>query len=186
MGLEPFLLTSTMQSILGQRLIRTTCPSCGEPYLPTDDELEDFGVSRDELSEDNKFLMGAGCDECSHSGYKGRLGIFEHLNFNEEICDLVLDRATTDLIHAKAVQNGMATMRQDGWRKICAGITSFSEVAKQTPRENQEQIRMEMQYAVNEEAEVSQAPAAHVEEEAYGQSGGLAAPWEKEMAAKLK
>jgi len=146
MGIEPFLLTSTMRGVVGQRLVRTICPSCKEPYIPTDEELEDFAVSREEV-DDITFYHGRGCDDCNFTGYKGRLGIFEVLKVTEEINELVLQRSTSDEIHALAVHQGMQTMRSDGWLKICLGATTFDEVSRQTPRETEETARAEMMSA---------------------------------------
>ncbi len=143
MGIEPFLLTSTLRCVVGQRLIRTICPSCKEPYIPTDDDLEEFAVSRDEV-EDITFYHGRGCDDCNFTGYKGRLGIFEVMKVTEELNELVLQRSTSDEIHALAVHQGMATMRSDGWLKICLGVTTFDEISKQTPRETEDTAKAEM------------------------------------------
>jgi len=145
MGIEPFLLTSTLRAVVGQRLIRTICPSCKEPYNPSDDELEEFGVDREDVHEIT-FMHGRGCDYCNFSGFKGRLGIFEVLKVTEEINELVLQGAPTDEIHALAVHDpkvGMETMRSDGWVKICLGVTTFEEVARQTPRETEESAEAE-------------------------------------------
>jgi len=146
MGVEPFLITSTLEAVLGQRLVRTICPSCKTIYVPTDEELLDFSVARDEVS-DVSFYRGAGCDDCHFTGYKGRMGIFECLGLDDDIRELVLARATTDEIHALAVHKGMQTMRNDGWLKICLGVTTFEEVARQTPRESADTIRQEMESA---------------------------------------
>ncbi|MEQ8820173.1 MAG: GspE/PulE family protein [Sumerlaeia bacterium] len=143
MGIEPFLLTSTLRGVIGQRLIRTICPSCKEPYIPTDEELAEFTVTREEV-EDITFMVGRGCDDCGFSGYKGRIGIYEVLLVTEEVNELILQRATTDEIHALAVHQGMQTMRSDGWLKVCLGITTFDEVSRQTPRESEESARAEM------------------------------------------
>ncbi|PKO19671.1 hypothetical protein CVU37_03000 [candidate division BRC1 bacterium HGW-BRC1-1] len=144
MGIEPFLINSTLEGIIGQRLVRTVCSGCKKPYTPTAEELEDFGVKPADVT-DLTFFKGTGCDECSHSGYRGRLGIFELLPISEEIRDQIYNHASTDEIHAMALKQGMKTMRQDGWLKICAGITTFEEVAKHTPRETAEQIKNEME-----------------------------------------
>ncbi|MFP4379019.1 MAG: GspE/PulE family protein [Candidatus Sumerlaeia bacterium] len=132
MGVEPFLITSTLQAVIGQRLVRTICPNCRRPHEPTEEELLEFGVQREDI-EDITFYEGAGCDDCAFTGYKGRMGIFELLLVTDEIADLILERATTDEIQAVAQKQGMATLRQDGWIKICTGLTSFSEVANHTP-----------------------------------------------------
>jgi len=143
MGIEPFLLTSTLQVVIGQRLIRTTCQSCREPYHPTAAELEDFALTHDEIAGIT-FHRGTGCDECGHTGYRGRLGLFEMLEMTDEIRDLVLDRATSDEIHEAAFNAGMQTMRQDGFIKVCMGVTTFEEVGHHTPRGLPEHVRREI------------------------------------------
>lgn len=136
MGVEPFLITSALEGVIGQRLVRTICTACKTEYEPTDEELEGFGVTRQEARENGIiFYHGTGCDECSHTGYRGRMGIYELLEVNDEINELILERATTDEIQDAAVRAGMVTMRQDGWMKICMGLTTLDEVARQTPRE---------------------------------------------------
>ena len=132
MGVEPFLITSTLQSVIGQRLVRTICPRCRRPYQPSEDDLSEFHLTPADVS-DLHFYEGAGCEECSYTGYKGRMGLFEFLKTSDEICDLILERATMDDIQAMAIQQGMATLRQDGWLKICMGMTTFSEVIGHTP-----------------------------------------------------
>lgn len=144
MGIEPFLLTSTLEAIVGQRLLRTICPSCRAPYFPTDEELADFGVTRDEV-EEITFTQGRGCDDCNFTGYKGRIGIFEMMEVSDSIKELVIQRATTDDIHAMAVHEGMTTLRQDGWLKICLGMTTFEEVTKHTIPETESSIKAEME-----------------------------------------
>jgi len=142
MGIEPFLITSTIEAVVGQRLIRTVCPLCKIPYSPTDEELLDFAVKREEIMDipDLKFSIGKGCDECAHTGYKGRMGIFELLVVNETIRDLILERASADEINRLGIEQGMQTMRQDGWLKICMGLTTFEEVTRQTPWAERQQV----------------------------------------------
>jgi len=139
MGVEPFLITSTLEAVLGQRLVRTVCPLCKIPYSPTDEELAAFNVSREDVA-DITFYIGKGCEECGNTGYKGRMGIFELLVVSEEIRDLILERASADEINRVAIQQGMQTMREDGWTKICIGLTTFEEVTRQTPSEEFEEI----------------------------------------------
>ncbi len=146
MGLEPFLLSSTLRGVVGQRLIRTICPSCRDTHIPTDKELDEFAVTREQV-EDIAFHKGRGCDDCNKTGYKGRLGIFEFMRVTDEICELILQRSTTDEIHALAVHQGMQSMRTDGWMKVCMGVTTFDEVARQTPSESEASIRLEMESA---------------------------------------
>jgi len=152
MGVEPFLITSTLAGIIAQRLVRMTCPRCRAPYKPTPEELAEFGTTPEEVG-DITFMKGRGCDECHGSGYKGRIGIFELLEATEEIQHLILTQGTTDEIHDMAVSQGMTTMRQDGWLKICLGVTTFEEVAKHTPKENPDQIRREMKETIKETAQ---------------------------------
>ncbi|HNY27410.1 MAG TPA: GspE/PulE family protein [Candidatus Sumerlaeota bacterium] len=135
MGVEPFLVTGTLQGVLGQRLVRTICPNCRELYTPTDEDLLEFGVLREDIQGIN-FYKGVGCGDCYYTGYRGRMGVFEYLVMTEEIADLVMNNATTDDIHDLAIRQGMASLRQDGWIKICSGLTTFSEVASATPVEN--------------------------------------------------
>lgn len=149
MGVEPFLITSCLEGIIAQRLVRMVCQRCKQPYRPTAEELADFGTTPQEVA-DITFLKGTGCDECSQTGYKGRIGIFELLMVTDEIRTLILERGTTDDIQATALEQGMKTMRQDGWLKICLGVTTFEEVAKHTPKETKEQIKREMKDIVHE------------------------------------
>ncbi len=135
MGVEPFLITSSVQAVIGQRLVRTVCPTCRVPYRPTPDELEEFEVTAEDI-RDKTFYHGEGCHDCGHSGYKGRMGIFELLEITDEIRDMILDHAGTDEIQEVAHRNGMITMRKDGWLKVCLGLTTFEEVARETPRDS--------------------------------------------------
>ena len=134
MGLEPFLLTSSLEAVIGQRLVRTICPKCRVPHTPTEEELGDFGVQAEEL-EDESFFRGQGCAECGHSGYHGRIGLYELLEVSDEMREMILDQASTDDIQALSKRNGMVTMREDGWMKIGLGLTTFEEVARDTPKD---------------------------------------------------
>ncbi|MCL5269437.1 MAG: GspE/PulE family protein [bacterium] len=157
MGVEPFLITSSLEAIVGQRLVRTICSNCKRPYTPTEDELRDFGVTLKDVREQGiSFYHGDGCEECNHTGYHGRLGIFELLEVTDEIRELILERATTDEIQDMALRQGMISMRRDGWIKACMGITTLSEIARQTPKES-EAVRLEAEST--EEAEPEAEPA---------------------------
>lgn len=189
MGVEPFLITSTLEGVIGQRLVRLICPMCKRPYKPTPEELAEFATTPEEVA-DLTFFHGEGCDECGNTGYKGRIGIFELLRVTEEIRDLILQRATTDEIHMTAIKQGMKTMRQDGWLKICLGITTFEEVARHTPRETRDVIRMQMEKLLHETAGVETqeadakpaVPMEQIEKEAVA-SGE---PWSSEMAMRAR
>jgi type II secretory ATPase GspE/PulE/Tfp pilus assembly ATPase PilB-like protein len=139
MGLKPFLITSSLQAIVAQRLVRTICSQCRTPCRPDPLELEMFGVTPADV-RDKTFYRGEGCGECGHTGYRGRMGLFEMLELDDEMSELILDQGSTDEIHALAVRNGMITMRQDGWLKICLGLTTFEEVMRETPREEEVEI----------------------------------------------
>jgi type II secretory ATPase GspE/PulE/Tfp pilus assembly ATPase PilB-like protein len=143
MGVEPFLITSCLEGIVGQRLVRMICPTCRVPYHPTPEELADFGMEPEDVQH-LQFWQGEGCDECGHSGYKGRLGLFELLVADDELKAMILDRATTDEIHEYCVNKGMKTMRMDGWEKVRMGVTTFAEVCRHTPRDEPERIQKEM------------------------------------------
>ena len=155
MGIEPFLLTSTLKGVVGQRLVRTICPNCKVSYVPSDDDLELYTVTREDVS-DITFFHGEGCDECSYSGYKGRIGIYELLEVDSTIIDLIQQRESQDVVHAAAVKNGMSTMNRDGWMKICMGMTTFEEVAANTPTESKELVAMEMNMLLKKKREGDQ------------------------------
>jgi type IV pilus assembly protein PilB len=132
MGIEPYLITSTLQSVIGQRLVRMTCGNCRLPYIPSDEELMEFRQTRESVS-DIPFQIGDGCDDCAFTGYHGRIGVFEYLKNSEEMSDLCLGGGTTDEIQELAIKQGMATIRQDGWLKVCMGLTTFHEIIAHTP-----------------------------------------------------
>lgn len=192
MGVEPFLITSTLAGIVGQRLVRMICPNCRKPYRPTVEELADFGTTPEEVA-DITFWKGEGCEECAHTGYKGRIGIYELLEATDEVKYLILDRASTDEIHAKGLEQGMKTMRQDGWLKICLGVTTFDEVAKHTPKESPTLIRQEMETVIHDTAEtgavdmqqILQPPQAPAQAPQVSMSS-IATPWEGEAAAMAR
>jgi type II secretory ATPase GspE/PulE/Tfp pilus assembly ATPase PilB-like protein len=143
MGVEPFLITSCLEGVIGQRLVRMICPTCRIPYLPTPEELIDFSFTPEDVAH-LQFWQGEGCDECGHSGYKGRIGLFELLVADEELKNLILDRATTDDVQDYCLRSGMKTMRMDGWEKVRMGVTTFAEVCRHTSRDEPEKIEREM------------------------------------------
>jgi len=155
MGIEPFLLSSTLQVVAGQRLVRTICQRCKAPYIPSDEELEDFGVTREDISEVT-FSHGRGCDECNMTGYRGRIGIYEVMPVSENIRELILSQSTSDDMHAMAVHEGMMTMRQDGWLKVCYGVTTFDEINRQTHPETEESIMHERDSVRRSLAQIAQ------------------------------
>jgi type IV pilus assembly protein PilB len=131
MGVEPFLLSSTIQGVLAQRLIRTICKACRTPYEPTEEALNSIGLSPHEIG-DKTFFYGRGCPECDGKGYKGRKGIYELLDITDPIRDLINQRAPSVVIRQKAIELGMVTIREDGLRCIFDGDTTVEEVVKYT------------------------------------------------------
>ena len=132
MGVEPFLVASTVAGVLAQRLVRVLCDDCKEPYHPTQAELpEDFPV---EHRVDPKLILyrPVGCDRCRKTGYHGRLGIYELLVTNEEIRQMMTQAGTSDAIKKVAVRDGMKTMRMDGWDKALSGVTTIDEIVRVT------------------------------------------------------
>jgi len=131
MGVEPFLIASTVEAVLAQRLVRRICPHCKTAYEPPDSLLEPLGIARASVG-DRHFYFGRGCGVCNQTGYKGRLGIYEWLRMSEAVRDLVVKRAPTLQIRQKALEQGMRTLRDDGLRAIFDGLTTIEEVVKYT------------------------------------------------------
>ena len=131
MGVEPFLIASSLVGVLSQRLIRRVCPQCKTFYVPTDDDLALLGLEREDIGE-QKFCYGKGCSNCNGTGYRGRMAITELLLMNTQINELVLQSSPTVVIRDKARELGMTTMREDGIRAILQGLTSMEEVLKYT------------------------------------------------------
>ncbi|MBC7980833.1 MAG: type II/IV secretion system protein [Armatimonadetes bacterium] len=131
MGCEAFLVAASLEGILAQRLVRTICKECKAPYEPSEAILSQLGVSPHELG-DKQFFTGAGCEVCGQSGYRGRGGLYELLNINEPIRELITNKAPTVVIKQKAIELGMNTLREDGLRNIYLGKTTIEEVLKYT------------------------------------------------------
>jgi type IV pilus assembly protein PilB len=131
MGVEPFLISSTLMAVLGQRLVRTSCTNCRTPFEPTEQQLSLLGLSPHDLG-DKVFHYGRGCSVCNDTGYKGRKGIFELLVVSDAIRSLINERAPTIVVRQKAVELGMVTLREDGLRTIFEGDTTIEEIVKYT------------------------------------------------------
>ncbi|MCU0783023.1 MAG: GspE/PulE family protein [Verrucomicrobia bacterium] len=131
MGIEPFLVASSVEAIMAQRLVRTICPVCKTEQKVEPGYLKKIGFPEDEIPT-AKFYHGAGCEECRQLGYQGRLAIYELLVLNEALRPLILSRASSTTIAARAVEQGMRTLRVDGWNKVRAGITTIQEVLRVT------------------------------------------------------
>ena len=131
MGVEPFLISSTLMAVLAQRLVRTICKNCRTPFEPTEQQLALLNLSPHDLG-DKVFHYGRGCSVCNDSGYKGRRGIFELLVVTDPIRTQINERAPTVVMRQKAVELGMVTLREDGLRGIFSGETTIEEVVKYT------------------------------------------------------
>ncbi|MFH1277444.1 MAG: type IV-A pilus assembly ATPase PilB [Candidatus Eisenbacteria bacterium] len=131
MGVEPFLVSSSVRLILAQRLVRRVCSKCGEEFRPHPEALAELGVTEDWASHVT-FKKGKGCDACNNSGYSGRQGLFEVMPVTSAIGRQILDRASTDDIREKAKEEGMLTLRMDGIKKVEQGITTIEEVLRET------------------------------------------------------
>lgn len=128
MGMKPFLIASSVQAILAQRLVRTICAKCKEPYQPHLEGLNEIKAIAGDISKVT-FYHGRGCHECKNTGYKGRIGIFELLLVNDTIREMILESRPSTEIKQKAMEMGMRTLRQDGFLKALHGITTVTEVA---------------------------------------------------------
>jgi general secretion pathway protein E len=131
MGVEPFLVASSLLGVLAQRLVRRLCKHCKEPHVPTDVELADLGLARSELPVEHVW-RAAGCDQCGNHGYSGRLGIFEFLEADEDIKNVIMANADAGQIKRAALERGMKTLREDGIAKALRGLTTFDEVLRVT------------------------------------------------------
>ncbi len=134
MGIEPFLVASSVEAILAQRLVRTICPLCKIEQKVERDYLRKVGFPESEIHT-AKFWRGAGCEECRQLGYQGRLAIYELLLVTEALRPLIMNRAPSSTIAQKAIENGMRTLRADGWNKVKAGISTIEEVLRVTQTE---------------------------------------------------
>jgi len=131
MGVEPFLISSTLEAVLGQRLLRSICRQCRTAYQPNEALLAELGIPRRDIGE-KQFYYGKGCDACNNTGYKGRKGIYELLRITDPTRELINERAPTVTLKQKAIELGMVTLRQDGLRSIFAGDTTIEEVLRYT------------------------------------------------------
>ena len=129
MGVEPFLIASSIIGILAQRLARRICPNCKEPYKPPAEALHRVGFNVDDM-ENVVFYRGRGCEQCRHTGYRGRSGIFEMMLVSEEVADLTVKRAPLSEIRAAALAGGMKTLKMDGFQKVLEGLTTVEEVMR--------------------------------------------------------
>jgi len=131
MGLQPFLLSASLEFILAQRLVRKICSQCKQEYDPKNEMLNNLGITRKDLG-DRKFYFGAGCEACNNGGYRSRTGLFEMIKINDSFREMINSGAATLVLKQKAIEQGMRTLREDGLRSIFDGETTVEEVLKYT------------------------------------------------------
>jgi type IV pilus assembly protein PilB len=131
MGIEPFLVASSVHLICAQRLVRRVCSHCKQPEPHVPAALLQAGFSADDANSVTP-MKGAGCDRCNKTGYKGRVGLYEVMEVTEELKELVLVGASGLELRRKAIDEGMITLRQSGLRKVKEGVTTIEEVVRET------------------------------------------------------
>jgi len=131
MGIEPFLVTSSVIGILAQRLVRVICNNCKQEYTPDEESLLSVGITP-EMADGKRIYRGTGCPACLNTGYKGRIGVFELMHLDDTIKNLILKTSDSNAIKRRAVEQGMITLRHDGAQKVFDGITTIEEVFRVT------------------------------------------------------
>jgi type IV pilus assembly protein PilB len=131
MGIEPFLVANSLNLIAAQRLVRRVCDACKEPHEIPRLRLVEAGMPESLVAE-TRAMKGRGCDRCSGTGYKGRVGLFEIMEVSETLRDLILQNPPIADLRNKAVEEGMSTLRQSGLAKVREGITTLEEVVRET------------------------------------------------------
>ena len=132
MGIEPFLVTSSVNAIFAQRLVREICPTCKQGYFPEAESLQEIGLTKEMLQKEGCLYRGAGCPECLGTGYRGRTGIYEILLMSDAIKNTILKSSDSTIIKNQAISEGLHTLRQDGARKVEDGHTTIEEVLRVT------------------------------------------------------
>jgi general secretion pathway protein E/type IV pilus assembly protein PilB len=130
-GVKPFLVASSTRALLAQRLVRKICKKCGAPWVPPENELKALGIDA-QASASATFKKGKGCDNCSGTGCRGRMGIFEVFVIDDDARKLIYDKVPSSVLRARAREMGMRTLREDGVRKVLAGLTVPEEVIRAT------------------------------------------------------
>jgi len=135
LGLEPFLVTATLEGIVAQRLVRKICPRCKEAYTPTEEELMELNLTPDDL-QGRQVYRGRRCEFCNQTGYKGRIGIYEIMMLDDDLRELIMHNASTQILRAEALKRGMRTLRHSGLLAIFDGVTTIDEVVRETIAED--------------------------------------------------
>ncbi|MGE3108304.1 MAG: GspE/PulE family protein [Phycisphaerales bacterium] len=135
LGVEPFLLTATLEGVVAQRLVRTICTKCKEPYTPKEEELMELALKPEDI-EGRQLYRGKGCDNCHGSGYKGRMALFEIMSIDDEMRELIMKHASTNILRDCSRRAGMRTLRESGLLAIYEGQTTIDEVVRETMSED--------------------------------------------------
>lgn len=135
LGLESFLVTATIEAIVAQRLVRRICKNCRQPFEPTEELLMELNLTKDDVGN-RTLYYGKGCDYCNNTGYRGRTALFEIMVMDDTIRDLIMRRASTNVLRAEAMKRGMRALRESGLRAIYDGVTTIEEVVKETITED--------------------------------------------------
>ncbi|MBT8207505.1 MAG: Flp pilus assembly complex ATPase component TadA, partial [Acidimicrobiia bacterium] len=131
LGMDAFLLTATIEAIVAQRLVRRICLNCKEEYVPTDEELMELQLRRADV-EGRTFFRGRGCESCNHSGYRGRRAIFEIMQLDDQLREMIMNEASTTVLRAEARKRGMRSLRESGLLAIFEGQSTIDEVVRET------------------------------------------------------
>ena len=129
MGVQPFLVACSLMAVLAQRLVRVVCPKCKEPYTPSPEEVDIFNITPDEVSE-GQWVRGKGCNNCKHTGYKGRRAVFELMTMNSTLREMAFNSEPAQNIRRQARLLGMRTLVEDAKDKAYQGLTTLAEVYK--------------------------------------------------------
>jgi type IV pilus assembly protein PilB len=136
LGLEPFLVTATIEGIVAQRLVRKICPSCKTEYTPAEEQLMELALRNEDVAG-KKFYYGKGCNNCNNTGYKGRLGLYEIMMLDDDLRDMIIQHASTQVLRMEGKKRGMRTLRHAGLLSIYDGITTIEEVVRETIMEEE-------------------------------------------------
>jgi type IV pilus assembly protein PilB len=136
LGIEPFLVTATLEGIVAQRLVRKICLNCKTVYTPAEEQLMELELRPEEV-QGKTFYYGKGCEICNNTGYKGRLGLYEIMLLDDEMRDMIIKHASTQVLRLEAKKRGMRTLRQSGLMAIYDGVTSIEEVVRETIMEEE-------------------------------------------------
>lgn len=131
LGLEPFLVTATLEGVIAQRLVRKICNNCRTEYTPAEEQIMELGLRPEDVAG-QRFFYGKGCETCNNTGYKGRMGLFEIMTLDDDMRDMIIHHASTQVLRSEAKKRGMRTLRESGLLAIYDGITTIEEVVRET------------------------------------------------------